>query len=295
MQIEEHSSELGRWRTAQRASDPRLAAYALGYFGSESHLPAAIRERHLPATEVALLVNFASPHRRLEAQGTWTSCDGAWIVGLHDRHQLTEALGEREFLVVRFTPIGAHLFLRLPMNLIANRTIPLEEIDAKLARALWTRAAAARTWAERFDAVEQLIAERVTSAIAPSPLAAAAFGRLAAAGGRGSLGRLATELECSHRHLIAQFQACIGFAPKTIARVLRFNRSVQVLDRLRNSLEPAAKPYIEAPAMNDARMLRLADVALACGYSDQPHFTREFRQFAGLAPTEFLRTTSNAR
>ncbi len=39
-------------------------------------------------------------------------------------------------MVVRLTPIGAHLFLGPPMHLIANEAIDLGRIDAVLARAL---------------------------------------------------------------------------------------------------------------------------------------------------------------
>src|SRR4051812_44846113 len=118
METGEHTSELGEWQTVQRAADPRLRAYVHGYFASSSRLRLPIDERHLPSTEVPLMLNFGEPHRRFDSVGSgeWTARDGVWIVGLHDKHQLTQALGERHFMVVRFTPIGAHVFLGLPMH-----------------------------------------------------------------------------------------------------------------------------------------------------------------------------------
>ena len=67
-------------------------------------------------------------------------------------------------MVVRFTPIGAHLFLGLPMHSIANESIDLEQIDARLARAVMRRVGLARSWTDRFAAMESLIAERIAEA-----------------------------------------------------------------------------------------------------------------------------------
>jgi AraC-like DNA-binding protein len=297
METTEHCSELGDWQTAQRGADPRLRAYVHGYFASSSHLRRPVQERHLPSAEVPLLLNFGAPHRRLDAAGSgeWAVRDGVWVVGLHNRHQLATAAGERRFMIVQFTPLGAHLFLRLPMHAIANAQIDLHLIDPALARVLMSRIAAAGSWTERFDVMESLIAERVAGAELPAAIGFA-WHRLVASDGRIALGALATELECSHRTLIARFQTCVGFPPKTVARLLRFNRAVRSLDRLSRTRanEPAGKPYIEAKQADDSlvRAIQWADLAADCGYFDQAHFIRDFREFAGMTPETFLRHMS---
>lgn len=296
METGEHESDLGHWQTAQRAADSRLRAYVHGYFASTSNLRAPVQEHHVPSTEVPLVLNFGAPHRRVDvaSAGDWSARDGVWVVGLHDRHQLTAAIGERQFMIVRFTPIGAHLFIGLPMHAIANQAVDLELIDPTLARALVGRTSAG-SWTDRFAAVESLIARRVADARIPASIDVA-WRRLVATDGRVALGSLATELECSHRTLIARFRTCVGLPPKTIARLLRFNRAVRSLDRVSRTRAngPAGKPYLAAKHPDEPRVgaIQWADLAADCGYFDQAHLIREFREFAGLTPDAFLRRMS---
>jgi AraC-like DNA-binding protein len=300
MQMHEHESELGHWRTAQRLAHPRLRAFVRGYLASSSFLPLPVRERHLPSAEIPLVLNFGAPHRRLDPgdQQKPVSYDNAWIVGLHDRHQLTEAVGERDFMVVRLSPLGAHCLLRTPMHLIRGQAVELGALDPKLAALVMTRVGAAGSWGERFAAMEALIAERVEEAAVPSGLALA-WRRLEAADGRLPLGPLASEVDCSHRALIAQFRTYVGVTPKTIGRLLRFQRAMRLFKgNCGEDGGPSGKPYIESQAPGDpaapaAPAVCWSDIAADCGYFDQSHFIKEFRQFTGASPTRFARRMSD--
>jgi AraC-like DNA-binding protein len=183
------------------------------------------------------------------------------------------------------------------MHLIANEAIDIERIDAALARALMDGAGRANSWPDRFDAMESLIEQRIVDA-QMSGAVALVWRRLLATDGRVALGSLARELDCSHRTLIARFRTYVGFPPKTVARLLRFNRVVRSIDRASRTRanEPVGKPYIETALADAGRVgaARWADIAADCGYFDQAHLINDFREFAGDTPDAFLRRVSAA-
>lgn len=78
---------------------------------------------------------------------------------------------------------------------------------------------------------------------------------------------LATQAGVSRRQIERDFLDAVGLAPKTFAAILRFRHAG---GRLR-----AGEPVAEA--------------ALAAGYADQSHLSRDFQRFAGLAPTAYAR------
>ena len=69
--------------------------------------------------------------------------------------------------------------------------------------------------------------------------------------------------------MVDRFRREVGTTPKAFARLLRFRHAYDTL--------------ISAPTTTS-----LATLAADCGYADQPHFTREFRSFAGCTPTELI-------
>lgn len=84
---------------------------------------------------------------------------------------------------------------------------------------------------------------------------------------------IAHEVGFSERHLINWFRHEIGMTPKRAGRVVRFDRARHLLQARYTAGD---RPDI-------------AWTAARCGYSDQSHLVREFRAFAGLAPSQWLR------
>src|ERR1700751_5894056 len=163
IEVSGHQSDHGRWRAAQRPAEPRLRDYVLGYFASEGFLPRPLHERHLPSREVAIVLNFAAPHRIIDLSDSKRTTEhrNAWIVALQHRHQIREAFGARDFMVIRITPFGAQMLLGVPMDLFTDRVLALEDVDSRFSRLLTDHAEAIHDRAARFDIVENIIAARL--------------------------------------------------------------------------------------------------------------------------------------
>jgi transcriptional regulator GlxA family with amidase domain len=71
----------------------------------------------------------------------------------------------------------------------------------------------------------------------------------------------------STRRLRELFVREVGVSPKRLARILRFRAA---LERL------AAAPAVD-----------LTQLALECGYYDQAHLDRDFRELASMTPSEY--------
>ena len=75
-----------------------------------------------------------------------------------------------------------------------------------------------------------------------------------------AIDNLATRIGMTRRHLERGFDTLVGISPKRLARIVRFQRALRMLQR------PVGSGVT---------------TAVECGYADQPHFIREFTELAG--------------
>jgi AraC-like DNA-binding protein len=266
--VARHDGELGRWETVTRQPHPRLGAAVRRYTGYEERTPEPLRRTEAPRPEIAVIVSLGPPID-VAAPGDTPRRQTSFVVGLHDRHATTEHAGFQRGIQINLSPLVAGALLRVPMHELANRTVPLEDVLGRSAGELTERLNEAPGWHARFRLLDDLIARRLAAAAGARPASLEyAWARLHSSHGAVPIGTLARELGCSRRLLELQFRDHLGMAPKMLARLLRFGRARDLLER------------------DDGA--RFAEIATRCGYYDQAHLNRDFRAFAGVAPREFL-------
>ena len=175
---------------------------------------------------------------------------------------MTTALG------VAFRPGGAAPFLETPAGEIQDAIVPLGNLWGQAGVELGERLATDATPAARFQRLERALLGRLERARRCHPAVAAALGAFGDGVGAPDVGAVAERVGLSRRRLIQVFRSEVGLPPKLYCRVRRFGAVLQ--------------------ATSGARAVAWAAVAQACGYYDQAHLIRDFREFAGASPTDYL-------
>jgi AraC-like DNA-binding protein len=270
--VAEHASQLGSWRMEFLAPNERLAPFVRRFNAYAEFETRFARRRELPSPLATLVFNLGCDLRVEHPLGIRTTyrAGAAFYSGMSATYAVTETDRSQEGAQVMLTTLGARRLLGFPLDEVGDRLIDPVDLFGAGARDLAARLQETNSSAGRLAILEQEMAQRLAlSPAGPSRDLVWALRRLEATFGRIEVNTLAKELGCSRKHLTMRFRREFGVSPKLFARVARFDRAVRLLRR--------------------DRVASLADLALACGYSDQAHLTRDFREFAGGAPAAFLR------
>lgn len=193
----------------------------------------------------------------------WQSGVGAFVAG-PDTGPNPVSLPPAVVLAgVRFRPGAGGPALGVPLDELLDQRVDAADLPALPAR----RLRGSLPPAEAVRRVATIAAELATER-PPDRLALEASRQLGRSGMRADL--VASRLGISERHLRRRCQAAVGYGPRTLHRVLRFQRFLSLIDR--------------AGAAAD-----LAGAAAQAGYADQAHLTRESRRLAGLPPAALAR------
>jgi AraC-like DNA-binding protein len=266
-----YSSELGEWEFLLAPPPPDLVGIVEAFWISRGRI-AMLYEKILPQNNIELMFNLERPFGVPNRPPAGRSFRRAWIAGMQQEWLLVTpqyARTEPSYLLsARMPPLGAYRVLDLPLGEIAHDVVELDDaLGAEVHRVherIGNTPEAGLQLAILCDFVRRRLARSGARLHADARIA---IGTLAESSGAARIEDLCRSLGVSRKHLGSLFRAHVGLTPKAYARVFRFRSAVDLVQK--------------------GRRLDWARVAMACGYYDQAHFNREFREFAGMSPGEF--------
>lgn len=248
-------------RYAEYSPPPNLAALVERFWLLEGAAQSTkgSADAVIPDGRVELIFHYGGPFWRHSASGDAVKQPVSLLVGQMIEPVVLAPDGPAGVAAIRLRPAAARTLLGFSLQEVSGRFLDLDLIFPSVRR-LCERLADASSDVARIHA----LADWLTAMACPPPRrhVEAAVTTILQSGGRVSIDSLAARAGTSLRQLERQFQDDVGLTPKTFSRIVRLQSALR---RVRQG-----RP--------------LTDVALACGFYDQAHMTREFRELASMSP-----------
>jgi AraC-like DNA-binding protein len=278
------TSERGVHETAQRGGSGPATELVRHYVGYEEWPESGFARREVARRGVALILGFGDPvdvyANGDDAEDSTPRSLGAFVVGNQSGWSMTGIGGHQLGVQIELTPAGALALFGDDVSLLNDAALPLDEVLGERGRRMVDHLADSSSWVDRLGVLDRELArastgDRSRSDGVPALPAEVAWLRcqLEASRGRSRVEPLMDETGWSRRRMTERFRIALGVSPKAYARLCRFEHASSLLDGVFDSSGPART---------------LADVAVAAGYYDQSHLTRDFVALAGMTPGAYL-------
>jgi AraC-like DNA-binding protein len=229
-----------------------------------SYEPGSIQDV-MPDGCVELIFNFGSPYIPL-ADVPRPPLPVAFVVGLQNRAIRFRVEGMVKVVAARLFPWAALALLSEQFGPSTNAVRPLDADWEGLTSRLRALVSGAR-YDDSVGVLQEFLIQRALVHTYDRKVIEAAAKLLHQTKGQYRIEELAETCILSVRQLERGFQKVVGTSPKGYARTVRFDQAQRRL-----MFEP------------DIDLTRLA---LESGFSDQAHFTKDFKAFTGKTPGEY--------
>lgn len=229
-------------------------------------------ERVLPSGTVELVINLRDDILScydLEDPSRVETIRGPLMAGPREGFAVIDTKQQCEMMGAHFYPGGAASILNMPVEEFQGRDLSLNDCWGAAACELREALAIAKKPEARLAILEHALLRQFRPERRLHRVVQAALPRMEQTDSPTKLGALANELGMSSRHFIGIFRAQVGMTPKAFGRIRRFQASLR---RIHGKQE-----------------IDWVSTALECGYYDQSHFIRDFRQFSGITPGAYER------
>jgi len=224
-----------------------------------------------PEAAMDVVLSFASPtqwqgyaHRGLELKGSFLSTVRKENFRVYPR-------GRVDYLAIRFYPSGFFRFFDLALDELKEPALELDRLTGKGWRKITERVGNTRGLDEKIELLESELLKILNHSSKTKPeLLQETLSYLHTVPGTVDIKSICRRFGVYPKRLEREFKKHMGMTPKLYSRILRFNRSFSFMEKV--------YPHFS-----------WQDVVFHMGYYDQAHFIREFSQFFGAAPGEYLR------
>lgn len=243
---------------------PSLIPFVKYYWVFERNYPTLTIERGIPIGCMQLVF-----HRKNRVFSTAINDfqPRAFIEGQMSSYWDLNYKGENETIAVTLTPQGILAFLHTSMAEFYNKNIPIECLDDKLFLELQQAILNTDDKMECVGIIEQYLLKRLAQ-LAPNIASYEYTIQQMELNSNISIKQLSNASNTCYKQFNRRFVNNIGINPKYLIRIIRFQKTLFALQKGFHT--------------------NLTDLSFACGYYDASHIIKEFKEFTGYTPNEYI-------
>lgn len=249
---------------------PDLASLISCYWTLE--VPArneAEKQRIIPDGCIEMAFILGDDIKRYTTKDEFIIQPRAMVLGQTIEPFYIEPTGYVNTFAIRFYPYGFANFVNMPITDLANKETSLALLfGAKTAKKLEQNIILAKNTQHRIEIIENFLLEKLNDQTTIDNIVKKTLDALLSSKGTESITTILKEDLSKRRQLERNFKKQIGVSPKQLGKVIRLQTALKLL--LNNRTD------------------NLTNIAYESEYFDQAHFIKDFKEFTGINPKEFL-------
>lgn len=229
----------------------------------------APKQRMIPDGCIEMCFILGDDIKRFNSENDFILQPRAMVIGQITKPYYVQPTGYVNSFAVRFYPYGFANFISGPIHELADKDTPLTELFEKSeALELEQKIMVASSTPERIEIAEGFLLSKLTQTSTIDQIVSSTIEVLAQTKGSASIRSIFQDDPGKRRSLERKFSKQVGLSPKQLSKIIR--------------LQAALKMMLHGYGEN------MTQVAYESEYYDQAHFIKDFKEFTGVNPKQYL-------
>lgn len=249
---------------------PDLASLVKFYWTLEvPYDPNNLKQKIIPDGCIEMTFNLGEKIKRYITDSEFVIQPNATVMGQRTKPYYILPVGNVDTIAICFYPHGFANFVNIPLEKLVDEETPIAEIFGQdVADQLENQVIHAANTEQRIEAIEAFLLEKLHDKDIISNFVKATVNTIFNTNGNTSIAAITKDNTAIKRQLERHFKKQIGISPKQLSKVIRLQASLQMMINQQNET--------------------LTHIAYENEYFDQNHFIKDFKEFVGITPKEFL-------
>ncbi|MCG8571147.1 MAG: helix-turn-helix domain-containing protein [Spirochaetes bacterium] len=227
------------------------------------------RQRIIPDGCIEMAFILGDDIKRYISEDEFILQPRAMVLGQTIKPFYIQPTGYVNTFAVSFYPYGFANFITEPIKNLVNKETPIDLLFGKSsAKELEQKIIKATDTKERIEFIEDFFFDKLNNKTTIDTIVKTTIDTLLATKGSTPINIILKQDLSKKRQLERKFLKQIGISPKQLGKVIRLQTALKIL-------------------LNE-KAESLTNIAYKSEYYDQAHFIKDFKEFTGVSPKEFL-------